>query len=128
MSAAVRIWSCRPTERDPMSGSGRLDFSPGAPPDARAFATPDFAPPLLRKGSLSARGICPPLIRIGSRFLPAALSQELAVAGNDRQVDELRPGVVLRRVSDEKAAEIDVVHPLQGVDQALAREIPARAP
>src|SRR5262245_49270942 len=74
---------------------GRRPIS-GRPPEARAVPSP--AAPREPKGSLN-------VIAMGG-----LLSQELAVAGDDGQVDELRPGVVGRRIADEEAADVDVLH------------------
>src|SRR5436853_5341286 len=73
----------------------------------------------------------PPLASIGifgswSLSMSISLAQELAVAPDDRQVDELRAGVVLRRIADVEAAEVHVLHFFERVDQAFARRIAAR--
>src|SRR5213075_148914 len=53
------------------------------------------------------------------------LSQELAFATDDRQVDEFRSGMALGRIADEESAQVHVVHLLHRVDEAFARQVAA---
>src|SRR5476649_234834 len=59
---------------------------------------------------------------------PSRLAQEIAFAGNDGEIDELRARVVLRRIADIEATQVDVVHSLHRIDETFAREISARPP
>src|SRR4051812_1660206 len=91
-SAPMRICSCWPDCRWPMSGRLPLGafgffFLAGVGATEASLSLP--------KGSF----IEPSFIAMWS-----LLSQELAVATDDRQVDELRAGVVGRRIADEKSA------------------------
>src|SRR5947208_3225449 len=54
------------------------------------------------------------------------LAQELAVAPDDRQVDEPRAGMVFRRVADVEPAEVHVLHLFECVDEAFARRVVPR--
>src|SRR5258706_2875016 len=94
----------------------------GRPPDpadvAAGFAC-SCERPLLANGSLSEPSF---------KAMVFPLSEKLAFAADDRQVDELRPGVVGRRIADEEAAQIDVLHLLHRADERLARQVLARPP
>src|SRR6188508_3259423 len=95
-SAPVRIWSCRPLESLPSSGS-------------------------LPESSLDSS-----LVAMMSLAEVTELTQELAVARDDRQVDELRARVILGRIGDVEAAQIDV-HLFHGVDELFAIQVAAGA-
>src|SRR6185436_16170774 len=106
-----RICSCRPVRRWPMSGRPPADFAAGAPAAGFAFGA---EPPDLPNGSLSLSAMVFPL------------SQELAVAADDRQVDELGARMVGRRIADEEPAQVDVAHFLHLADEGFARQVLAR--
>src|SRR6185503_1036310 len=91
-SAPVRIWSCRPLDSLPSSGS-------------------------FPESSLDSS-----LVAMMSLAEVTELSQELAVARDDRQIDELRARVVLGGIGDVEAAEIDI-HLFHGVDEFFAVEV-----
>src|ERR1051325_5349860 len=102
------------------------DLSLRPPADCTVSAAP--------AGLASARAAAAPsrarngILKNSSRFpMALPLAQELAVAADDRQVDEFRTGMVFLRVADVKTSDVDVVHALQGVYQPFARRILARA-
>src|SRR5207237_307031 len=78
------------------------------------------ASPRLRNGSLRAN-------LNAMRFSLVFLAQELALASDDGEVDELRTGVVLRRITHVEAADVDVLHPLDRANEPFAGQIPASA-
>src|SRR5262245_27789612 len=104
----IRICSCWADCSPPISGR------PPAAPDFFALAgvgPTETAPSRLSlpNGSLNGSFVA----------MVFPLSQELAVAADDRQVDELRAGVVGRRIADEEAAEVDVAHLLHLRDEGF---------
>src|SRR5688572_19020300 len=106
-SSTVSSCSCRPMARRPMSHSGlerKVAFRAGRA-DAAAASRPT-------NGSLSA----------SLNAMGISLSQELAFAPDDRQVDELGPGVALGRISDVEAAEVDT-ELFHRVDELLPGEV-----
>src|SRR5207302_2065264 len=120
-SSAVSSWSCRPPVSRLMSGSGAAGMPPGAARAGGLSGAPCCAAsPRLRNGSLRAN-------LNAMRFSLVFLAQELALASDDGEVDELRPGVVLRRITHVEAADVDVPHPLDSADEPCAGQLLASA-
>src|SRR6185369_3472221 len=107
-----RICSCSPVRRCPISGRPPAVVAAGAPAAGLAFG---LDPPALPNGSFIFNAMVFPL------------SQELAVAADDRQVDEPGAGVVGRRIADVEPAQVDVAHLLHFADERIARQVLACA-
>src|SRR4051812_37920293 len=106
----VSTCSCWPMRSLPISGSAFAFPSDAACAGAAAPRPGSFSAPILIAIFFL------PILACVSLSWCVWLAQELAVARDDGQVHELRPGVVLRRIADEKAAEVDVLHLFHGVD------------
>src|SRR5688572_22641697 len=112
----VRIWSWRAVGRPPMIHSGRESHGARA---ARTWERAGAAAASLRaaNGILSAPILSP---------IANLLSQKLAFLADDRQIDELRPGVIFWRIADVEAAQVHV-HLLHRLDELVARKVAPRA-
>src|SRR5882672_12834973 len=86
-------------------------FAGAAGAAATAAGEARFSPASASSGFADPNGSLTPSLNA----IAFPLSQKLAVAPDDGQVDEFRTGMALRRIGDEKPAHIYVVHLLHRV-------------